>query len=94
MGTSQSGKILKQQNNQFLLNNQVFDLFIYLSIISLYLFQIPEYVIEYESRLFQSDVHVRFHTSNPNESAIKTYLWPALREGPNGPCVHKAVVIT
>ena len=62
--------------------------------ISLYLFQIPEYVIEYESRLFQSDVHVRFHTSNPNESAIKTYLWPALREGPNGPCVHKAVVIT
>ena len=90
MGTSQSGKTLKQQNNQFPLNN----LSINSIIISLYLFQIPEYVIEYESRLFQSDVHVRFHTSNPNESAIKTYLWPALREGPNGPCVHKAVVIT
>ena len=57
-------------------------------------FQIPQYVIEYDGRSFQSDLHVRFHSSNPNETSIKTYLWPALREGERGPCVHKAVVIT
>ncbi|TRY74938.1 hypothetical protein TCAL_04579 [Tigriopus californicus] len=56
--------------------------------------QMPQYVIEYDSRSFQSDLHVRFHTALPHSDLIKTYLWPALREGKNGPVVHKAVVIT
>ncbi len=54
----------------------------------------PQYVISYDSRTFQPDLHVRFHLSNPASSAVKTYLWPALREGKEGPCVHKAVVLT
>lgn len=56
--------------------------------------QSPPLVLEYEARHFTPELHVRFHTSNPNEETIKTYLWPALVEGQNGPCLHKAVVIT
>lgn len=56
--------------------------------------QIPQYAIEYETRVFQPDLHVRFHTSENGEKSIRTYLWPALREGKTGPCVHKAVVLT
>ncbi|XP_040568514.1 uncharacterized protein [Lepeophtheirus salmonis] len=56
--------------------------------------QIPKYDIDYEDRVFCSDLHVRHHTSSSHEETIKTYLWPALREGKNGPCVFKAVVIT
>ena len=59
-----------------------------------HLFQIPQYAIEYETRVFQPDLHVRFHTSENGEKSIRTYLWPALREGKTGPCVHKAVVLT
>ncbi len=60
----------------------------------LFFSQIPQYVIEYETRTFEADLHVRFHTSNSREQMIRTYLWPALREGKCGPCIHKAVVIT
>lgn len=58
------------------------------------LLQSPAYVLEYEQRLFRRDVHVRFHSSNPESEDVRTYLWPALLEGPGGPCVHKAVVVT
>jgi hypothetical protein len=51
-------------------------------------------VLDYEARSFNADYHIRFHTSDPNDNSIKTYLWPALVEGHNGPCLQKAVVIT
>ena len=55
----------------------------------------PQYVISYEDRVFQPDLHVRYtHLSCSASDSVKTYLWPALREGKDGPCVHKAVVIT
>ena len=56
--------------------------------------QLPAYCIEYETRNYQPDLHVRFHSSNTSSDTINTYLWPALREGPTGPCVQKGVVIT
>ena len=57
--------------------------------------QVPQYAISYEERAFQPDLHVRYpHLSCPTADAVKTYLWPALREGRDGPCVHKAVVVT
>ncbi|RWS27933.1 uncharacterized protein B4U80_10933 [Leptotrombidium deliense] len=57
--------------------------------------QTPPFVIEYETRNFRRDMHIRFHTSHQECDTIKTYLWPALLEdATNGPCVHKGVVIT
>ncbi|PSN48173.1 hypothetical protein C0J52_08733 [Blattella germanica] len=56
--------------------------------------QSPPFMLEYEQRTLRRDVHVRFHSSNPESDQIRTYLWPALLEGAGGPCVHKAVVIT
>ncbi|RZF43272.1 hypothetical protein LSTR_LSTR001533 [Laodelphax striatellus] len=56
--------------------------------------QTPAYVLEYEQRVFRRELHVRFHTSKSDSDQIRTYLWPALLEGPGGACVHKAVVIT
>jgi len=56
--------------------------------------QCPVYLIEYEERQFRSEMHVRFHSSVETSTAVRTYLWPALREGRQGPVVHKAVVIT
>ncbi|XP_046382270.1 uncharacterized protein LOC124153215 [Ischnura elegans] len=57
--------------------------------------QSPPYVLEYEHRSFRKDMHIRFHSSDQNSDRIRCYLWPALLEGgANGPCVHKAVVIT
>ncbi|KDR23548.1 hypothetical protein L798_12370 [Zootermopsis nevadensis] len=56
--------------------------------------QSPPFILEYEQRTLRRDVHVRFHSSNPESEQIRTYLWPALLEGIGGPCVHKAVVIT
>ncbi|KAG8192451.1 hypothetical protein JTE90_017981 [Oedothorax gibbosus] len=56
--------------------------------------QCPPFVIEYEGRVFRKDLHVRFHSSNQESNHIKTYLWPTLLEGRNGPCVHKGVVVT
>ncbi|XP_076368858.1 uncharacterized protein LOC143256068 [Tachypleus tridentatus] len=56
--------------------------------------QSPPFVIDYESRVFRRDMHVRFHSSNQESNQVKTYLWPSLLEGVSGPCVHKGVVIT
>ncbi|XP_064468514.1 uncharacterized protein LOC135379202 [Ornithodoros turicata] len=56
--------------------------------------QEPPFGIEYETRVFRRDLHVRFHTSDQSCDRIRTYLWPALLEGPSGPCVHKGVVVT
>ncbi|XP_018494384.1 uncharacterized protein LOC100901772 [Galendromus occidentalis] len=56
--------------------------------------QTPPYRLEFETRTFRSDYHVRFHSSNQSSEHIRTYLWPALMEAENGPCVHKGVVIT
>jgi hypothetical protein len=56
--------------------------------------QSPSYVIDYETRRYNPDMHTRFHTSAPESVHIKSVLWPALMEGTNGPCVHKGVVIT
>ncbi|XP_031847387.2 uncharacterized protein LOC116433441 isoform X1 [Nomia melanderi] len=44
---------------------------------------------------FRREVHVRHHASpNPNGVRIKTVLWPGLREGCQGPCLHRAIVLT
>ncbi|XP_015924662.1 uncharacterized protein [Parasteatoda tepidariorum] len=56
--------------------------------------QNPPYLIDYETRTFRRDYHMRFHTSNQKSDAIKSYLWPTLVEGENGPCVHRGVVLT
>ncbi|KAL3863112.1 hypothetical protein ACJMK2_004886 [Sinanodonta woodiana] len=56
--------------------------------------QTPAYLILYDSRIFQADLHERFHTSDPDSNVITSFLWPALIEGCNGPCVQKAFVTT
>lgn len=56
--------------------------------------QTPPYVIDYETRTYRKESHVRFHTADPEKEVIKTYLWPALLEGHGGPCVQKGVVVT
>ncbi|KAK7077479.1 hypothetical protein SK128_021860, partial [Halocaridina rubra] len=56
--------------------------------------QMPPYAIDYETRTFKKELHVRFHTADPESNVIKTYLWPALVEGSGGPCVQKGVVVT
>lgn len=56
--------------------------------------QNPPFLIMYDARQFHPDLHVRFHTSDPESVTIKNFLWPALTEGYNGPCVYKGVVIT
>ncbi|OQR70653.1 hypothetical protein BIW11_11489 [Tropilaelaps mercedesae] len=56
--------------------------------------QTPPYRLEFEARAFRPDYHVRFHSSNQGSDHIRNYLWPALIEAENGPCVHKGVVIT
>ncbi|KAK3590557.1 hypothetical protein CHS0354_008488 [Potamilus streckersoni] len=56
--------------------------------------QTPAYLILYDSRIFQADLHERFHTSDPDSNVITSFLWPALIEGCNGPCIQKAFVTT
>lgn len=56
--------------------------------------QSPAYCIEYETRSYQADLHVRLHSSDTQSDSITTYLWPSLIEGASGPCVQKGVVIT
>lgn len=57
--------------------------------------QCPPFFIEYETRTFRRDMHVRFHSSNQDCDTIKTYLWPALLEdSATRTCVHKGVVVT
>ncbi|XP_011500419.1 PREDICTED: uncharacterized protein LOC105364228 [Ceratosolen solmsi marchali] len=44
---------------------------------------------------FRREIHVRHHSSpKPTGNRIKAVLWPALREGLQGPFLHKAVVLT
>lgn len=52
------------------------------------------FVLEFETRAFNRELHVRFHTSDHRSERIRTYLWPALLQAPRGPCVHKGVVVT
>ncbi|KAH7983875.1 hypothetical protein HPB52_014987 [Rhipicephalus sanguineus] len=52
------------------------------------------FALEFETRAFRRELHVRFHTSDHRSERIRTYLWPALLQAPRGPCVHKGVVIT
>lgn len=56
--------------------------------------QNPPFVIDYESRTYDPEVHSRFHTSDAGSPVIKSVLWPMLLEGEGGSCVSKGVVIT
>ncbi|XP_059470854.1 uncharacterized protein LOC132193916 [Neocloeon triangulifer] len=56
--------------------------------------QNPPLALEYEFKKYRPDLHSRFHASNPEKDDIRTYLWPALLESVNGPCLSKGVVIT
>lgn len=56
--------------------------------------QNPPLAIDYKTKNFLPDSHTRFHTSDPDSVEVKATLWPTLREGENGPCVYKGVVIT
>jgi len=56
--------------------------------------QNPPLVIDFESRQFDSSMHVRFHTSDPDSTDIKCVLWPMLTEGSGGVCVYRGVVVT
>ncbi|KAK2142758.1 hypothetical protein LSH36_916g00036, partial [Paralvinella palmiformis] len=56
--------------------------------------QNPPLVIDYSCDVFNDDIHTRFHTSDPESRRVRCVLWPVLREGDNGPCVYKGVVIT
>lgn len=48
-----------------------------------------------QSLQFRRDIHLRHHASpDPNGTTIATVLWPGLREGRQGPCLRKAVVLT
>lgn len=52
------------------------------------------FALEFETRAFRRELHVRFHTSDHRSERIRTYLWPALLQAPRGACVHKGVVVT
>ncbi|KAJ8687003.1 hypothetical protein QAD02_022797, partial [Eretmocerus hayati] len=44
---------------------------------------------------FKSEIHARHRLSpNPKGTRIKAVLWPGLREGCQGPYLHRAVVVT
>ncbi|XP_043485283.1 uncharacterized protein LOC122513097 isoform X2 [Leptopilina heterotoma] len=44
---------------------------------------------------FRRELHARHHSSpNPNGSRIRSVLWPGLRQGCQGPCLHRAIVTT
>ncbi|KAL4232320.1 hypothetical protein ACF0H5_009891 [Mactra antiquata] len=56
--------------------------------------QRPPFVIVYDSRVFNNEMHTRLDTSDVQSVMIKNCLWPALIQGNNGTCVHKGVVET
>lgn len=56
--------------------------------------QNPPFVIDYESSVFNPDMHARFHTSDPGSPEIRSVLWPVLLESVGGPCVSKGIVLT
>ncbi|XP_033219749.1 uncharacterized protein LOC117174613 isoform X2 [Belonocnema kinseyi] len=44
---------------------------------------------------FRKEIHARHHSSpNPNGTRIKAVLWPGLRKGCQGSCLHRAIVTT
>lgn len=44
---------------------------------------------------FRRELHARHHSSpNPNGARIRSVLWPGLRQGCQGPCLHRAIVTT
>nr|KAG5705134.1 hypothetical protein BaRGS_030851 [Batillaria attramentaria] len=51
------------------------------------------YSLAYETHTFDSRVHTRFHTSDPDSDQIKSFLWPPLVDS-DGECVSRGVVIT
>ena len=58
------------------------------------IWQTPPCVLEFETREFLREMHVRFHSSDQDSNVVKTYLWPALVRAHDGTCLHKGVVIT
>lgn len=56
------------------------------------MFQKPAYSIEYEDRVFNPELMVRFG-DNKDGYRVSTYVWPGLRDG-EGELVFRAVVIT
>uniref|UniRef100_A0A914UR44 Mitochondria-eating protein n=1 Tax=Plectus sambesii TaxID=2011161 RepID=A0A914UR44_9BILA len=54
----------------------------------------PRLRLEYESMQFDSDKHLRFHSSSLRSSAIKRYVWPGLIESASEKLVHKGIVVT
>lgn len=60
----------------------------------------PPYCIAYDvtsddrMKLFTSDRHTRYYTSDPDSSVVKSVIWPGLEERHTGQCVCKAVVVT
>jgi hypothetical protein len=56
--------------------------------------QRPPFVIVYDSRVFNNEIHVRGENSDIQSVMIRNFLWPALIQANNGPCVHKGIVET
>lgn len=56
--------------------------------------QRPPFVIIYDSRVFNNEIHVRGESSDIQSVMIRNFLWPALVQANNGPCVQKGIVET
>ncbi len=65
-----------------------------MQVLSFVAFQVPQYCLDYSWRSVDASAHVRHHVADSTKNNIRTYVWPALREGSDGPTVHRAVVIT
>ncbi|XP_052773036.1 uncharacterized protein LOC128211927 isoform X2 [Mya arenaria] len=56
--------------------------------------QTPPFLIVYDSRVFNNEVHVRTEDSDIQSVMIQNFLWPSLLQGSNGPCVQRGIVET
>ena len=56
--------------------------------------QNPPYLIVYDSRVFNNEIHIRHDTADVQSVMIRNFLWPALIQADNGPCVQKGIVET
>ena len=56
--------------------------------------QRPPFIILYDSKVYQPDLHMRVEPSNNQSILIQNILWPALLQTSHGPCVHRAIVQT
>ncbi|XP_045190612.2 uncharacterized protein LOC123547512 isoform X2 [Mercenaria mercenaria] len=56
--------------------------------------QRPPFVIVYDSRVFNNEIHIRDESSDVQSVMIRNFLWPALVQANNGPCVQKGIVET